>query len=200
MQEGVGGGGAGGAEGGDGAVAVGEERGGEGDARVEVLADEEVAVVERGGREADEELLRPGGGGGDGVELEAVRGVGEFVLGGFKGPRKGGSRIVDLAWLPLGLFHSERVRHGDGYESANRPIGLCLCVRIGVFRLMYNLAMATATLGRFLIYSAPSRRRDVPYTYDQPALHRTTLPHLPAPADADDARASAQRRAGRSHY
>jgi hypothetical protein len=43
----------------------------EGDARVEVLADEEVAVVEGGGGEFDEELVWAGGGEGDGVELEA---------------------------------------------------------------------------------------------------------------------------------
>lgn len=44
----------------DGAVAVGEEGVGEGDAWVEVLADEEVAVVEGGGVEADEEFLGAG--------------------------------------------------------------------------------------------------------------------------------------------
>lgn len=38
----------------NGAVAVGEEGVGEGDAWVEVLADKEVAVVEGGGVEADE--------------------------------------------------------------------------------------------------------------------------------------------------
>lgn len=73
MEQGLGGGGGRGgavaAEGGDGAVAVGEERVGEGDARVEVLADEEVAVVEGAGREFDEELAGAGGGDGDGVEL-----------------------------------------------------------------------------------------------------------------------------------
>lgn len=44
----------------DGAVAVGEEGVGEGNAWVEVLADEEVAVVEGGGIEADEEFLGAG--------------------------------------------------------------------------------------------------------------------------------------------
>lgn len=55
----------------DGAVAVGEERVCEGDGRVEVLADEEVAVVEGCGVEADEELAGAGGGEGDVGELEA---------------------------------------------------------------------------------------------------------------------------------
>ena len=71
------------AEGGDGAVAVGEERGGEGDAWVEGLADEEVAVVEGGGGEADEELLWAWGGDGDGVELEAGDRVSDLDRGGW---------------------------------------------------------------------------------------------------------------------
>jgi hypothetical protein len=45
-----------GAEGRDGAGAVGEQRGGERDGRVLVLADEEVTMVEGRGREFDEDL------------------------------------------------------------------------------------------------------------------------------------------------
>lgn len=51
----------------DDAVAVGEKRLLEGDAGVEVLADEEVAVVEGAGPEADEKLAGAGGRFGDGV-------------------------------------------------------------------------------------------------------------------------------------
>lgn len=49
--------GAGGACANDGAVAIGEERVGEGNGWIKMLSDEEVAVVEGGSVEADEELL-----------------------------------------------------------------------------------------------------------------------------------------------
>lgn len=64
------GGGGGGAGGSDDAAAVGEEGDGEGRPGVEVLADEEVAVVEGGGGEADEELVGLWGGVGDFGDLE----------------------------------------------------------------------------------------------------------------------------------
>lgn len=52
--------GAAGAEGDDGCHAVGEERTGKGDAGVEVLADEEVAVVKGSGVDPKEELVWAG--------------------------------------------------------------------------------------------------------------------------------------------
>ena len=64
------------AEGDDDAGAVGEKGVGEGDGGVEVLADEEVAVVEGDGGDFDEELAGAWGGLGDGVELEAWGGRG----------------------------------------------------------------------------------------------------------------------------
>lgn len=51
----------------DDAIAVGEKGVLEGDARVQVLADEEVAVVESARAQADEEFAGPGSGLGDGV-------------------------------------------------------------------------------------------------------------------------------------
>jgi hypothetical protein len=60
---------AGRAEGGDGAVAVGEEGRSKRDGGVEVLADEEVAVIEGGGGEFDEELAGSRGGDCGGGEL-----------------------------------------------------------------------------------------------------------------------------------
>lgn len=56
-------------------MAVGEEWVREGDVGVQVLADEEVAVVEGCGVEADEELAGPGGGKGDVGELKAGKGL-----------------------------------------------------------------------------------------------------------------------------
>ncbi len=69
-----GGGGGRGAGGDDGAAAVGEEGHVEGGAGVEVLADEEVAVVERGGVHADEDFVGLGGGVGDLGYLETGEG------------------------------------------------------------------------------------------------------------------------------
>lgn len=89
MEEGLGEGGRGGpAEGDDDARGVREERGGEGDGGVEVLADEEVAVVEGNGGDFDEELAGAWGWLGDGVELEA----GSGVRGGFRMDGEGGGR------------------------------------------------------------------------------------------------------------
>lgn len=73
-----GGGGGGGAGGDDDAAAVGEEGDVEGRAGVEVLADEEVAVVEGGGGEADEEFVGLRGGVGDFGYLET--GLGEGLV------------------------------------------------------------------------------------------------------------------------
>lgn len=56
-----------------GAVAVCEEGGGEGGGGVEVLAEEEVAVVEGGGVQGYEEGVGRGGGGRDFDEGETVR-------------------------------------------------------------------------------------------------------------------------------
>lgn len=63
MQPGARGGG--GAGGGDEAAAVGEEGDGEGGAGVEVLPDEEVAVVEGCGGDLDDEIVGAGVGFGD---------------------------------------------------------------------------------------------------------------------------------------
>lgn len=87
-----GGGGCGGAGRDDVAAAVGEEGDVEGRAGVEVLADEEVAVVEGGGGEADEEVVGSGCGGGDGGELEAV------------GEGEGGGVSAGVAFAGVGLY------------------------------------------------------------------------------------------------
>lgn len=119
MEEGLGEGRRGGpAEGDDDARGVREERGGEGDGGVEVLADEEVAVVEGDGGDFDEELAGAGGGLRDGVELEAVGGGGSiWGLGGDGGD----IRVPDLAGFAVGFLDGEGVGHGG------RCGGLGLC-------------------------------------------------------------------------
>lgn len=89
MQPGLGGGGAAGGD--DVAAAVGEEGHGEGGAGVELLSDEDVAVVEGCGGDLDDEVVGFGGGVGDVDEFETV---GKYaVLGGWNGG--GGAERTD---------------------------------------------------------------------------------------------------------
>ena len=108
------GGGGGGARRGDDAAAVGEEGDREGDAGVEVLAEEVVAVVEGACADLDCEVVGGWGGVGDCIEGEAGRGL--LVGLGFKGQRAAqvearGIRVVNLPWLALDLFHYKSSRH-----------------------------------------------------------------------------------------
>ncbi len=94
------GGGRGGAGGDYDAAPVGEEGDGEGRTRVEVLADEEVAVVKGGGCEADEEFVGFGGGLGDFCNLETGVEKGRMLVsGGWRsGGYAGGSQNRDGAY------------------------------------------------------------------------------------------------------
>ncbi len=85
----------------DDAAAVGEQRDGECDARVEVLADEEVAVVECGGGEVDDEFVRLGGWGREGDVREGV---------------------VDFAWGAGGLVDGDCEGHAGGERAVRERV------------------------------------------------------------------------------
>ena len=84
---------------------VGEERGVEGDVGVEGLADEEVAVVERGGEGAEEEVVWGRTGDGRGCDAQALVRLlvqlGSLIMEG------GALRVVDFARLAVDFLELE---------------------------------------------------------------------------------------------